>query len=178
MQTRKKVHFASLLVTLVLVLASPARGDESTTEQAKQHYENGSKQYDLGHWDEAIREYETAYELRPDPSFLYNLAQAYRRKGDAKRALDLYRNYLVKTPKSPLRVEIEERIKSLQKQIDEANSAKPALPALERALLDRAESRRFPDGHDESWLGWWSSRPASPTASNAFPARSRRAARR
>ena len=131
MQTRKKVHFSSLLVTLVLVLASPARGDESTTEQAKQHYENGSKQYDLGHWDEAIREYETAYELRPDPSFLYNLAQAYRRKGDAKRALDLYRNYLVKTPKSPLRVEIEERIKSLQKQIDEANSAKPALPALE-----------------------------------------------
>ena len=141
MQMRKKTHsraarggsclLASLLATLVLVLASPARGDESVTEQAKQHYETGSKQYDLGHWDDAIQEYEKAYELRPDPNFLYNLAQAYRRKGDAKRALDLYRNYLVKTPKSPLRAEVEERIKSLQKQIDEASSAKPALPGLE-----------------------------------------------
>jgi tetratricopeptide (TPR) repeat protein len=130
MQMRKKVQ-SCLLAALVLVLASPARGDDSATEQAKQHYETGSKQYDLGHWDDAIREYETAYELRPDPSFLYNLAQAYRRKGDIKRALDLYRNYLVKTPKSPLRAEIEERIKSLQKQIDEAASAKPALPGLE-----------------------------------------------
>jgi iron complex outermembrane receptor protein len=132
MQMRKKVQFnarmslSCLLATLVLVLAGPARGESTATEQAKQHYETGSKQYDLGHWDDAIQEYEKAYELRPDPNFLYNLAQAYRRKGDARRALDLYRNYLVKTPKTPLRAEIEERIKTLQKQIEEANSAKPA----------------------------------------------------
>lgn len=133
---RKKVQPSTnnrviwLLAISALLLASPARGDDSATEQARQHYEIGSQQYDLGHWDEAIREYETAYELRPDPSFLYNLAQAYRRKGDNKRALDLYRNYLAKTPKSPLRAEIEERIKNLQKQIDEAAS-RPAPPVLE-----------------------------------------------
>ena len=171
MQTRKKVHFSSLLVTLVLVLASPARGDESTTEQAKQHYENGSKQYDLGHWDEAIREYETAYELRPDPSFLYNLAQAYRRKGDAKRALDLYRNYLVKTPKSPLRVEIEERIKSLQKQIDEANSAKPALPGLEPTASPLVPPSAPAEGAAPAVAPATSSPPASPgLAPEALPA--------
>lgn len=100
-----------LLATLILVLASPARGDESATEKARQHYETGTKQYDLGHWDESIQEFEKAYDLRPDPSFLYNLAQAYRRKGDSKRALDLYRNYLVKVPKTPQRAEIEEKIK-------------------------------------------------------------------
>jgi Tetratricopeptide repeat len=170
MQTRKKVHFSSLLVTLVLVLASPARGDESTTEQAKQHYENGSKQYDLGHWDEAIREYETAYELRPDPSFLYNLAQAYRRKGDAKRALDLYRNYLVKTPKSPLRAEIEERIKSLQKQIDEANSAKPALPALEPPASPLVPPSAPAEGAAPAVAPATSSPPASPLVPPSAPA--------
>ena len=120
-----------LLAALVLALASPARGDESATEQARQHYVTGTQQYDLGHWDDSIREFEKAYELRPDPSFLYNLAQAYRRKGDNKRALDLYRNYLVKVPKTPQRAEIEERIKSLQKQIEEADSGKPAPSALE-----------------------------------------------
>ena len=120
-----------LLAALVLALASPALGDDSATEQARQHYEIGTQQYDLGHWDDAIREFEKAYELRPDPSFLYNLAQAYRRKGDPKRALDLYKNYLAKVPKTPQRPEIEERIKSLQKQIEEAAPAKPAAPALE-----------------------------------------------
>jgi Tetratricopeptide repeat len=120
-----------LLAALVLAVASPARGNDSATEQARQHYEIGTRQYDLGHWDDAIREFEKAYELRPDPNFLYNMAQAYRRKGDPKRALDLYRNYLIKTPKSPLRPEIEERIKSLQKQIDDAASAAPVQPALE-----------------------------------------------
>jgi len=120
-----------LLAALVLALASPARGADSPTDQARQHYEIGTQQYDLGHWDDAIREFEKAYELRPDPSFLYNLAQAYRRKGDARRALDLYKNYLAKSPKAPQRAEIEERIASLQKQIDEAASAKPALPAPE-----------------------------------------------
>ena len=118
------------LAALVLALASPARGDESATEQARQHYVTGTQQYDLGHWDDSIREFEKAYELRPDPSFLYNLAQAYRRKGDTKRALDLYRNYLAKVPKTPQRAEIEERIKSLQKQIEEGASAKPAPSAL------------------------------------------------
>jgi hypothetical protein len=112
-------------------MASPALGADSATEQARQHYEIGTQQYDLGHWDDAIREFEKAYELRPDPSFLYNLAQAYRRKGDAKRALDLYKNYLAKVPKAPQRPEIEERINSLQKLIEEAALAKPARPAVE-----------------------------------------------
>ena len=119
-----------LLATAVLALASPARGDDSATEQARQHYQTGTQQYDLGHWDDAIREYEKGYELRPDPTFLFNLAQAYRRKGDNQRALDLYRNYLAKIPKSPKRAEIEERIESLQKQIDEAAAARAAPPAL------------------------------------------------
>jgi tetratricopeptide (TPR) repeat protein len=104
-----------------------ALADDRATEEARQLYESGTRHYDLGRWDEAIAEYEKAYELRPDPSFLYNLAQTYRRKGDAKRALDLYRNYLRRVPKSPQREEVEEKIAALQKQIDEA-ATRPSAP--------------------------------------------------
>ena len=169
MQTRKKVQFL-LLATLVLVLASPARADETATEQARQHYETGSQQYDLGHWDAAIREYEKAYELRADPNFLYNLAQAYRRKCDAKRSLDLYRNYLAKTPKSPLRAEIEERIKSLQKQIDEANSAKPAPPGPEPTAAPLAPPAGSAMGAAPAEAPATSSPPASPELTPPLPA--------
>jgi hypothetical protein len=121
-----------LLAALALSLAGPAQAGDGATEQARAHYETGTQQYDLGHWDEAIREYEKAYELRPDPSFLYNLAQANRRKGDLKRAMDLYKNYLGKLPKGPQRADVEEKIAALQKQIDDA-AAKPVAPVPEPA---------------------------------------------
>jgi len=123
---------------LALTFAVPVRADDSATEQARKHYETGTQQYDLGHWDDAIREFEKAYELRPDPSFLYNLAQANRRKGDLKRALDLYKNYLIKIPKGPQRAEVEEKIAALQKQIDEAAAPKPVAPGLEPSAAPTA----------------------------------------
>jgi hypothetical protein len=138
MQSRKKGQHRTtrtvslLLAILGLLAAGPARAGNSATEQARQHYEIGTQQYDLGHWDDAIREFETAYELRPDPSFLYNLAQAYRRKGDLKRALDLYRNYLIKIPKGVQRAEVEEKIAALQRQIEES-ATKGSVPGSEPA---------------------------------------------
>jgi len=103
-------------------------GDEAT-EQARMHYQAAQKQFDLGMWDAAIAEFSKAYELRPDPNFLYNMAQAYRRGGNARRAIDLYKNYLIKVPKSPQRAEVEERIQNLQRQVDdEEREIKRAAP--------------------------------------------------
>lgn len=36
---------------------------------------------------------------------------------------------------------------------DEATS--PTLVRLGRALIEREEQRRAPDGHDETWNSWW-----------------------
>jgi SAM-dependent methyltransferase len=43
---------------------------------------------------------------------------------------------------------------------DETGS--PVLAQLERALLEREEKRRFPDGHGESWTAWWEAVSADP----------------
>jgi hypothetical protein len=112
---------AGLAMALVLP-AGTARGDDSATEEARQHFQRGRQLFDVGRWDDAAGEFEKAYALRNDPVFLYNMAQSYRRKGDAKRALDLYKNYLIKAPNSPQRAEVEERIEALQKQIEAAGS--------------------------------------------------------
>ena len=101
----------------------PALADDEATEQARQHYQEAQKQFDLGAWDAAIREFSKAYELRPDPTFLYNMAQAYRRSGNPRRAIDLYKNYLIKVPKSPQRHEVEDRIQALQRQLDDEDRA-------------------------------------------------------
>ncbi|MGB8298868.1 MAG: tetratricopeptide repeat protein [Polyangia bacterium] len=118
---------ASLMMGLMLQVRM-AHGQDAATEEAREHFRKGQQFFDVGRWDEAADEFEKAYAVRSDPTFLFNMAQAYRRKGDAKRAIDLYKNYLIKAPKSPQRAEIEERIRTLQKQLDEAESAPKASP--------------------------------------------------
>src|SRR4051812_40977344 len=57
---------------------------------AKEHYLKGGRFYDLGKYDDAIREFEAAYENRPDPAFLYNLAQSHRLAGHNNDAIRFY----------------------------------------------------------------------------------------
>jgi hypothetical protein len=113
-------HLAAVLVAFavgLICLPSPARSADDATEQARQHYQKGKQHFDLGKWDEAIAEFEEAYRLHNDPTLLFNLAQAHRRKGDLQRALDLYKNYIIENPESPKRDEIERRIQTLEKEI-------------------------------------------------------------
>ena len=53
-------------------------------------------------------------------------------------------------------------------------AATPALAALERSLLDRAESRRSPGGHDESWPGWWEAIKEDPALAAPLAERAQR----
>ncbi len=112
-------YVAILILAGLLTNPRPVQAEDAATVQARQSFQEAQKQFDLGNWDAAIQGFAKAYELRPDPIFLYNVAQAYRRAGNTKRALDLYKNYLIKDPKSPQRTEVEERIRTLQKQLDE-----------------------------------------------------------
>lgn len=116
------------ILALLILLCTPAAAlaqtaSSANTELARQHYKKASQLYDIGRFDEALAEYEKAYSLREDPSLLFNMAQTCRRKGDLKRAQVLYKNYLIKDPESPLRAEVESRIKALKAQIEQADRA-------------------------------------------------------
>jgi hypothetical protein len=113
-----------ILVSAPSALLPQTASAADNTELARQHYKKASQLYDVGRFDEALAEYEKAYSLREDPSLLFNMAQTCRRKGDLKRAHDLYKNYLIKDPESPMRAEVESRIKALKAQIEQ--SEKPA----------------------------------------------------
>jgi hypothetical protein len=57
-------------------------------------FDQGTKHYDLGEWDAAIAKFKQVYALMPDPSFLFNLGQAYRQKGACREATTAYKSYL------------------------------------------------------------------------------------
>ena len=101
---------------------APACAAAEDAEKARQLFNQGSKYYDLGQFDKAIEAWQQGYDQKPDPGFLYNIAQAYRQKQDAQRAIFFYKGYLRNSPKAHNRVEVEQKIAVLQKQADQAGA--------------------------------------------------------
>lgn len=54
-------------------------------------------------------------------------------------------------------------------RVDEAQS--PVLARLDEALLRREDTRRFPNGHAETWSGWWDAIAADPRLAGAVAER-------
>ena len=127
----KRARVALTLVVFAFALlgasASPARADDAS-EKARLLFQQGSKHYDVGQFDKAVEAWQAGYELKPDPSFLFNIAQAYRQKDDPQRAIFFYKSYLRNAPKAPNRADVEQRIAALQKQLNEPGNRPAAAP--------------------------------------------------
>src|SRR4051812_36896889 len=113
--------------------AKPVPTTEDST-QAKEHYKKGTKLYDLGKYDEAIKEFEAAYEVKDEPVLLYNIAQAYRLDNKYAEALRFYRNYLRKYVSKnkkdpPNKTEVEAKIADMENLIAQQNRVATAPPA-------------------------------------------------
>ncbi len=57
-------------------------------------------------------------------------------------------------------------------QEDEATA--PTLARIGRALIEREEQRRFPDGHGENWRDWWEAVTTDPVLAGPTAERARR----
>ncbi len=104
---------AALVFVCAAMAPAPARA-QSAADSAQQHFDRGAKLYNLGHFQEAIPEFEKAYELDTSPIFLFNIAQSHRQLGNKERALFFYRRYLEQAPNAPNRDDVERRMKDLQ----------------------------------------------------------------
>ena len=108
--------FGLVVAALIAFAAAPAQAQDA--EKARQLFQQGSKYYDLGQFDKAIEAWQQGYDQKPDPGFLYNIAQAYRQKQDAAKAIFFYKGYLRNSPKAHNRAEVDQKIAALQKQLD------------------------------------------------------------
>src|SRR5204863_4100840 len=115
--------------------ASPALARTPTEEAAaaKEHYTKGTKLYDLGKYEEAIKEFEAAYEIKDEPVLLYNIAQAYRLDNKYSEALRFYRSYMRKyTSKNkkdaPNKTEVDAKIADMESLLQQQNRIPTAPP--------------------------------------------------
>src|SRR5215467_597837 len=121
--------FSSLCLTLILITAgAAAHASEAGKKAAKPHYDKGASEYNLGHFAEAISEFEKAYEQDPAPILLFNIAQAHRQSGNNERAAFFYRRYLEQEPNADNRTDVEKRIKDLEDAVRQQNDLKRRPP--------------------------------------------------
>ena len=100
--------------------------DDPAAAEARRHYEEGTKAFNLGEFPRAIAEFKAAYNAKDDPSLLYNIAQSFRLQGDAGQAIFFYRSFLRNMPNTPNRREVEGRIRALEKQQEDQKKEAPA----------------------------------------------------
>jgi tetratricopeptide (TPR) repeat protein len=137
------------LVALML-LSGVALADEAM-DKARIHLQAGIAYYDEARYDEAVREMEAAYRLKPVADLQYNLAECYERLGRPTEAVAAYKKYLDTKPGADDRGLIESRIKNLQ-----ARGESGAAPHEKVVLKTIVVYRELPPppGRVARWAAW------------------------
>jgi tetratricopeptide (TPR) repeat protein len=119
--------FVALMASAAMAL--PVLGADGDKIAAKAHFEAATRLYDIHEYAKALEEYKAAYLAKPDPAFLFNVGQCYRRLGKFDQALEFYREYLKKAPPDdPNRPNVEARIRNTDNS-DVFESDAPPKPA-------------------------------------------------
>jgi tetratricopeptide (TPR) repeat protein len=120
-----RLVFALCLLTVAAPAATRVAYAEDAAERtAKRHYARGKKLYDLQKFQEALDEFQKAYDAKALPGFLFNIGQCQRNLGDYKAAVFSYKKYLKLDPEADDREQVETLIDDLQRKIDEADTNK------------------------------------------------------
>lgn len=121
-------HIAVTVAVLACAGAARAQNDEQTA-RARTHFEAGRALYQLGNFDEALREFAAGYQLVPKPQFLLNLGQCYRKLDDLQKAREMYQRYLHDAPATdPERPQAEQILVEIDRQIADKKAASAPPP--------------------------------------------------
>lgn len=109
---RLSVDRSSLLSAVACLALAAAHADARprSEHRAKLLVEAGQKAYNRGQFAEALKEYLEAYDLKPLPGLLFNVAQCHRQLGQYERAAFFYRRYLALSPRPPKNAQMVKKL--------------------------------------------------------------------
>jgi hypothetical protein len=127
-----------MLGPVQLAVAAPKRAQsrpervDPEEKQARVHFKKAERAFNLGKFADALISYQAAFEAKPLPAFVFNIAQCHRNLDDPERALFFYRRYLALDPEGPHRKLVESLIEEQQGKLAEKAAAEEAARIAER----------------------------------------------
>jgi iron complex outermembrane receptor protein len=122
---------------------------DGQADRAKALFKAGRHAYDLGRFDEALRNYGEAYDLKPVPSILFNIAQCHRKLGDLDKAAFFFQRFVDLDPRSSgaqtardLLAEVKGQLAARDAEAQRAEEARQA-QARADAEAQRLEAQRL-----------------------------------
>lgn len=101
-----------------------AYAEDAAERAAKRHYDRGRKLFELQKFDEALDQFQKAYDAKPIPDFLFNIGQCQRNLGDYEAAIFSFKKFLKLDPEASNRDKVESLIEELEEKIAANNSQK------------------------------------------------------
>jgi tetratricopeptide (TPR) repeat protein len=121
-----------LLCASATARAQPAPGQPYDKERARALYAEGLRHYNVAEYDQAIESFKGAYLVSGDARLLFNVAQAYRLKGDCEQALRFYKNFQRANPDGQSAAEAEVAIRKCETApAGDAAAGQASVPARE-----------------------------------------------
>jgi tetratricopeptide (TPR) repeat protein len=131
--------------------AAAAASADGSDRPGRASFEMAETKFNLGRFEEAVVDYQAAYEAEPLPAFLFNIGQCYRNAGDYERAQFYFRRYVELDPRSRNRPDAERLIAEMDRlaaaQRSTAVPAAAALPALPAAGASAGTGAGVTGGH-------------------------------
>jgi hypothetical protein len=90
----REIHCWLFALPMATALVGPALAEEEPKGLAREHYARGVALANAGAYDQALAEFNRAYELIPHYAVLYNVGQAYLELGRTVKAVESLEQYL------------------------------------------------------------------------------------
>jgi len=156
-------HAVLLLALLAAVPAAVAQPSPSPSpaarERAKKYFDKGQKLYSLGKFDDALVQYEKAYEEVELPELLFNIAQCHRNLKHYDLAIFSFRKYLREKPAADNRPAVEKLVDELEeaKRKEEARRPPQRIPPVPGVTKGPAGGKEpyTPEPPSHVYERWW-----------------------
>ena len=144
------------LCFLLLAFTRPAYAEDAAERAAKRHYDRGQKLFALQRFEDALEQFQKAFDAKPFPGFLFNIGQCHRNLGDYDAAIFSFKRYLRLDPEAENREQVEALIEELEEKKAEADTERLRLGKRKKRDREQPDDppRETRDG-SPVYSKWW-----------------------
>jgi tetratricopeptide (TPR) repeat protein len=128
--------------------AEPPADEEAARARGRKYFKKADKLFNLSRFDEALEEYQRAYQEFPAPEILFNIGQCHRNLGNYDEAIFSFRKYLKLKPDADNREATESYISELEAERARQKDDDVEPPELVPPPVPKDEARPF-------YTRWW-----------------------